>query len=174
MNSYWSKIGIFVKLTRKVSMKWKNWSDFRVLHFSTQLQEEDWWKIKILSLIGTYWQDAEIANWNELYEWFKRFSRCCISTHWRVILVYVCVKLQMRLCVCHRVGLFWVHFGSILVPFWVHFGSILDPFCLLSEWWCMFIQHSNKNRPSDKNWHLVKNQCSDKNVLSDKNSSLDC
>ena len=49
MNSYWSKTGIFVKLMRKVSMKWKNWSDFRVLH-STQLREEDWSKIKILSL----------------------------------------------------------------------------------------------------------------------------
>ena len=31
MNSYWSKIGIFVKLMRKVSMKWKNWRIFRVL-----------------------------------------------------------------------------------------------------------------------------------------------
>ena len=49
MNSYWSKAGIFVKLMRKVSMKWKNWSNFRVLH-STQLQEEDSSKIKILSL----------------------------------------------------------------------------------------------------------------------------
>ena len=48
MKSYWSKTGIFVKLMRKVSMKWKNWSDFRVLH-STQLQEEDWSKTKILS-----------------------------------------------------------------------------------------------------------------------------
>ena len=24
MNNYWNKIGIFVKLMRKVSMKWKN------------------------------------------------------------------------------------------------------------------------------------------------------
>ena len=48
MSSCWSKTGIFVKLMRKVSMKWKNWRDFRVLH-STQLQEEDWSKIKILS-----------------------------------------------------------------------------------------------------------------------------
>ena len=49
MKSYWSKTGIFVKLMRKVWMKWKNWSDFRVLH-STQLQEEDWSKTNILSL----------------------------------------------------------------------------------------------------------------------------
>ena len=38
MNRCWSKTGILVKLMRKVSMKWKNWRDFRVLH-STQLQE---------------------------------------------------------------------------------------------------------------------------------------
>ena len=46
----------------------------------------------------------------------------------RVILAHMCVKLQMRLYVCHRVGPFGVHFGSILGPFWVHFGSILGPF----------------------------------------------
>ena len=45
-----------------------------------------------------------------------------------VILAYMCVKLLVRLYVCHRVGPFWVHFGSILGPFWVHFGSILGPF----------------------------------------------
>ena len=45
-----------------------------------------------------------------------------------VILAYMCVKLQMRLYVCHRVGPFWVHFGSTWGPFWVHFGSILGPF----------------------------------------------
>ena len=61
MNSRWSKTVVFVKLTRKVSMKLKNWKDFKVLH-STQLQEGDWWKIKILSLIGTHWQDTEIAK----------------------------------------------------------------------------------------------------------------
>ena len=45
-----------------------------------------------------------------------------------VILAYMCVKLLVRSYVCHRVGPFWVHFGSILGPFWVHFGSILGPF----------------------------------------------
>ena len=53
-----------------------------------------------------------------------------------VILAYMCVKLLVRLHVCHRVGSIWgpfgVHFGSILGPFWVHFGvhlgSILGPF----------------------------------------------
>ena len=49
MNSYWSKTEIFVKLMKKVSMKWKNWRDFKVQH-STQLREENWSKIEILSL----------------------------------------------------------------------------------------------------------------------------
>ena len=40
---------IFVKLMRKVSMKWKNWRDFRAQE-STQLRGEDWSRIKILSL----------------------------------------------------------------------------------------------------------------------------
>ena len=45
VNIYWNKIGIFVKLMRKVSMRWKNWSDFKVLH-SIQFQEEDWSEIE--------------------------------------------------------------------------------------------------------------------------------
>ena len=49
MNSYWSKIGIFVKLVSKASVKWKNWSDFKVQQ-STQLRGENWSKIEILSL----------------------------------------------------------------------------------------------------------------------------
>ena len=32
MNKYWNKIGIFVKLIRKVLMRWKNWSDFKGVH----------------------------------------------------------------------------------------------------------------------------------------------
>ena len=47
MNSYWSKTGIFVKLMRKVSKKWKNWRSFRVQP-STLLQDEDQSKIRIL------------------------------------------------------------------------------------------------------------------------------
>ena len=48
-NTYWNKIGIFVKRMRKVSMRWKNWSDFQDL-LSVQFQEEDWSKIETLSL----------------------------------------------------------------------------------------------------------------------------
>ena len=40
----------------------------------------------------------------------------------RVILACMCVKLQMRSHVCHRVGPLLVHDGSIAGPFRVHFG----------------------------------------------------
>ena len=30
----------------------------------------------------THRQDTGIAKWNQLYEWFERFSRCWISTQW--------------------------------------------------------------------------------------------
>ena len=49
-------------------------------------------------------------------------------TRSRVILAHMCVKLLVRSFVCHCVGPFWVHFGSISGPFWVHFGSILGHF----------------------------------------------
>ena len=52
-------------------------------------------------------------------------SVSCKAVPCRVILAYMCVKLQMRLYVCHRVGPFCVHFVSILGRFWVDFGSIL-------------------------------------------------
>ena len=40
MNNYWNKIENFVKLRRKVSMRWKNWSDFKGLH-SMDFREEN-------------------------------------------------------------------------------------------------------------------------------------
>ena len=49
MNNYQNKIGIFVKLISKVSMRWKNWSDFKGLH-SMDFREEDWSKIETQSL----------------------------------------------------------------------------------------------------------------------------
>ena len=48
MHSYWSKIGIYVKLTIKVSMKWKNWRSSRVPP-STLLQDEGESRITTLS-----------------------------------------------------------------------------------------------------------------------------
>ena len=87
-----------------------------------------------------------VANWQffhltRISHWIA-LSRPCVGTtasqcvqpripqdkKTGVILAYMCVKLLVRLYVCHRVGPFWVHFGSILGPFWVHFGSIWGPF----------------------------------------------
>ena len=31
----------------------------------------------------TYWQDTGFAKWNELYEWFIRFSGCWINSQWK-------------------------------------------------------------------------------------------
>ena len=75
MNNYWSETGIFVKLTRKVSVRWKNWSDSR------QYIRYNLWRIDRRSRYhpGTHWQDSGIAEWNQLYEWFERFSRCWIN-----------------------------------------------------------------------------------------------
>ena len=44
-----NKIEIFVKLMRKVLMRWKDWSDFKGLH-SIEFQGEDWSKIETLYL----------------------------------------------------------------------------------------------------------------------------
>ena len=59
---------------------------------------------------------------------FDTQRKCTLLVDVGVILAYMCVKLLVRLYVCHRVGPFWVHFGSILGPFCVHFVSILGPF----------------------------------------------
>ena len=34
------------------------------------------------TFLGTHWQDTGIAEWNQLFERFERFSRCWISTQW--------------------------------------------------------------------------------------------
>ena len=43
-NNYWSKNWMFVKLMRKVSMKWENWRNVRAQE-STQLRGENWSRI---------------------------------------------------------------------------------------------------------------------------------
>ena len=49
MNNYQNKIGVFVKLIWKVLMRCKSWSDSKGQH-SMNFREEDWSKIKTLSL----------------------------------------------------------------------------------------------------------------------------
>ena len=82
MNSYWSKIGIFLKFMRKASVKWKNWSDFKVLHSDTINFEE---KIGRRSrhYLWNHCQDSGTSEWSYLHEWFERISRCWISTQWK-------------------------------------------------------------------------------------------
>ena len=67
-----NKIVIFLKLMRKASVRWKNWSDFKAQQ-STQLRRENWSKIDILSL-----------NSQARYIWFEIFSRCWISSQWTI------------------------------------------------------------------------------------------
>ena len=66
------------------------------------------------------WHTFPWCRKNEAFE--QRFFNNFHDSHFnewskRVILACMCVKLLLRLYVCHR----------------VHFGSILGPFCLLSE-----------------------------------------
>ena len=63
-----NKIGIFVKLCWNVSMRWKNWSDFKGLH-SMNFREEDWLKIETLSLNS----QPKIRNYMmKLFVWMVR------------------------------------------------------------------------------------------------------
>ena len=75
----------------KSGFSWSSWeksqwdvrieANFRILH-STQLQEEDWPKIKVLSLNSlTRYRNHK---WRQLYKWFERYSRCWISTQWTI------------------------------------------------------------------------------------------
>ena len=52
-----NKIGIFVKLMRKVSMRWKNWTDFKAQH-STQFQKEG----TVLELTGKIQEPQNEVN----------------------------------------------------------------------------------------------------------------
>ena len=65
-------------LTRKVSMKWKNWSEFRVPH-STQVARR-----KLREDRDTILELTAIAKWSWLYERFERFSGCWVSPQWTI------------------------------------------------------------------------------------------
>ena len=81
MNNYWHKIGIFVKLWRRVSLRWKNWSDFKPLR-SMDFREEDWSKIETLSVNS----ELRFRNYRmKLIVWMiERFKRCWIGTQWTI------------------------------------------------------------------------------------------
>ena len=76
-----AKMGSPWSLIRKVSMKWKNWSDFKVQH-STPLRGENWSKIEHYP--WTHGQNSGITEWSLLSEWFEIFWRCRVSTQWTI------------------------------------------------------------------------------------------
>ena len=74
----------------------QNW-DAREAHEKSLNEMEEWKRFQRFNIrdnceekIGrrsryypwTHWQDTGVAEWNQLYEWFERFSRCWISTQW--------------------------------------------------------------------------------------------
>ena len=158
-DNYGDRNWIFVKFINKVSQKWKNYRNSRVLP-SIRLQDGSSSKIRTL-----FWNcQAEYNNYkmkkmvpvNQCHSHLIRhLEDCCdifslpsrrewppsiwdthgISERFfcksRVIPAHMCVKLQMRLYVCRRVGSsvgpVWVQFGSSLGPVWVQFGSSLGP-----------------------------------------------
>ena len=65
MNTCWNKIENFVKLMWKVSMRWKNWSDFKGLH-SIHFRRSR-------HCLWTHSQDSGTTEWSRLHEWFDRF-----------------------------------------------------------------------------------------------------
>ena len=87
-----NQTGISVKVTRKVSVKWRNWSDFKVQH-STQIRGENWSKIKILSwnfqteyrnckMKLTVWRIREILKMlNQFVGTFTRYQSTCVCSH---------------------------------------------------------------------------------------------
>ena len=89
MNNYWNKIENFVKLTRKVSMRWKNWSDLKAQH-SIQFQGENRLKMKILFLNSV----ARYGNCKmKLIAWL---IRC--SLDWLLRCISGCQSLLDLLC----------------------------------------------------------------------------
>ena len=81
MNSYWSKIGIFVKFMRKASVQMEELK--RVPEFYLRHNCEEKIDRRSRYYPWTHWQDTGIAEWNQLYERFERFSRCWINSQWK-------------------------------------------------------------------------------------------
>ena len=65
-----------MKLMIKVSMKWKNWTSFRVPSSRRKTHRGSGYCFGIIR------QSTGTAKWSKLYEWFKRFSGCWISPQW--------------------------------------------------------------------------------------------
>ena len=77
LNNCWNKIGIFVMLMRKDG---RIEAIFR-LHIRHNCDEK---MGRRSSYPWTHRQDSGTTEWNQLYEWFEKFSRCWISTQWTI------------------------------------------------------------------------------------------
>ena len=71
MNNYWSKIGTFVKLTRKVSMKWNEVISRLYIRYNFKKKIDR----RSRHYPWTHRKDSGIAKWSKLYERFKRIFR---------------------------------------------------------------------------------------------------
>ena len=71
----------------------------------------------------------------------SRFNRCFVRFcfHfcwiWVQLLIdasfdFVFISAGFGFRTCSIFGVFWLQFGTILVPCWVHFGSVWGPFCI--------------------------------------------
>ena len=72
------KNGIFVKLMRKASLWWKNWSDFKAQH-STLFRGENWSKIEILYLnsqarFGNYRMKLIVKMFREIFKVLNQYA----------------------------------------------------------------------------------------------------
>ena len=72
MNSYWAHEK---NLNEMEELKRFQGSTFDTIARRKLVEDQD-------SILELTWQDTGVAEWNPLYEWFERFSRCGISTQW--------------------------------------------------------------------------------------------
>ena len=79
-DNYCSKSWHFVTLIKEVSLKWKNYGNFRVL---PSIRSPDENLSRIRTLFGIIMQSTGISKWSKLYEWFKGVSECWINTQWK-------------------------------------------------------------------------------------------
>ena len=90
MNRYWSKLGIFVKLMRKASVKCKNWCDFKAQHIRHNCDE------KISGRSKYYpW-----THWQEFRNYRMKSIACTIRWIFKMLNQYVVVipTLSVNLC----------------------------------------------------------------------------
>ena len=107
---------------RKVSVRWKNWSDFKALH-SIRLQGENWSKIEIRSLNS----QARFRNYRmKWFVWmireiFKMLNQYAVEIHTLPVdqslshLIQILVEFQAVLLECRAANIGRQAFGTHMV-----------------------------------------------------------